>query len=135
MLFLEELDLIVKFMLFFFCLIIAIPLIGLMAVNMDTQSVSGSGLVYYGDFKLNIDRLDWGRLVPGEIKSANVSYTATNDLRFNVTYSNYVPVEFQNYSNISYEIIDKTFIFTLTISEDIRDITAFSFDVTITEIE
>lgn len=109
-------------------------MLGLLAFNTDTQDVNSSGLVYYGDFKLDVDYLEWGQISPGETVIKNVSFSSTDKLQFNVTYSNFEPPEIEQYFIISYELIDNTFTFMLTVSEDIRDITYFSFDITITEV-
>jgi len=74
--------------------------------------------------------IDWGELEPGENCSVTVYLVASS---VDVNASNWVPVEAQNFLQLTSEFVDGELALTLHVSPEIKGVTEFSFDIIITK--
>lgn len=94
-----------------------------------------------------VETINWGSLYPDSSRTYTISIYndhPENTMELYFTTSNWNPKEAQNYITIKWDLEEATKLspknlirvtLILTISEDVKDITDFSFDITITGIE
>ena len=112
------------------------------ATLQNTARVSSTGRIKTVDCSVNVDRIDWGILGPGETakRTVTVNNTGTVPATLSFTTGEWNPPEAADYLYLSWNyagavlqpkdaiIID----FQLYVSESVQNITDFSFTITIT---
>jgi len=85
--------------------------------------------------------MTWGTVAPGEVKTMIVNFKATDGEVVTITYTtaNWLPTEAGNFLSISWDYLGQEIstnwfpvTFTLTISQDIIDISNFTYDIMVT---
>lgn len=111
--------------------VVAIPLFS--ALTNQSAAINSSGLISYGDFYFSEDSINWGSIFVGGSKSILLF---PNENRAGLTYefqtSEWDPPDAANFLDLSMIQSEDFLNFTLSVSPDIQNITAFYFLITVT---
>ena len=89
----------------------------------------------------DVTAMAWGTLVPGEVKTMTVNFKATNGETVTISYTtaNWLPTEAATFMSISWDYLGQEIstnwfpvTFTLAVSQDIIDISNFTYDIMVT---
>jgi hypothetical protein len=110
----------------------------------NAGAVKSIGVGVYWDPTLTtkVDSIDWGTLVPGSTKNVTiyVDNEGTASVALSLNTSNWYPSTVFNYMTLTWDYREQVIsalstlrvTLILSVSADIRDVTAFNFDITIT---